>query len=403
MSERNLVAACMRDRSAFEQVYPHLTEGDISEQSNIIVEHIRQYYDRDSEALSCDSEILARDVQRSMANPKHKETFATLVTQISEVEVSPANVVHDFVGVKREAVGAQLASALLAGRDSPEVLTLVSEYEKWANADSIADEETEILSGVSAVDLVRTNYTEENLIKVYPKALNDRLDGGCLRGHHIVIFARPEMGKTLMLVNMIFGFLRQGLRVLYVGNEDPLADIIMRVFSRLSGKTKYDVIEDPEGADTLARERGYNNIVFAGLTPGTPREIEKLIVDNEPDVVLIDQLRNLNVGEEQFVQKLEKAATAARNLGKRHNVLMVSVTQAGDSATGKAVLEMGDVDSSNTGIPAQADVMVGLSAAVDDEANNRRVISLPKNKRSGRHDYFTVGIDPTLSKVRSIE
>ena len=326
-----------------------------------------------------------------------------LVSDLASVDASPANVVHDFVAVRREAVGAQLASKLLAGGTPEDVLPLVAEYENWASVDSIGNDDEQVVRGMSVADLVRTSFSDENLIKVYPKSLNDRLDGGVLRGHHIVIFARPEMGKTMLLVNMIFGFLRQDLKVLYVGNEDPINDIVMRVVSRLTGRTKYDVIDDPEAADVTARERGYDNLVLAGLAPGTPREIENLIREYEPDVVMIDQLRNINVGEDHFVQQLEKAATAARNIGKRHNVLMVSVTQAGDSASGKAVLEMGDVDSSNTGIPAQADIMVGLGATGDDEAHNRRVISLPKNKRSGIHGYFSVGVDPTTSKFRSIE
>ena len=62
---------------------------------------------------------------------------------------------------------------------------------------------------------------------------------------------------------------------------------------------------------------------------------------------------------------------------------------------------MGDVDNSNTGIPAQADVMIGIGATSEDESQGRRVLSLPKNKRSGNHEYFAVNVDPQLSRVRS--
>jgi hypothetical protein len=62
---------------------------------------------------------------------------------------------------------------------------------------------------------------------------------------------------------------------------------------------------------------------------------------------------------------------------------------------------MGDVDSSNTGIPAQADVMIGIGMSREDELNNRRVISLPKNKPGGNHDAFPVQVDLTKSRVFS--
>jgi len=403
MSERNVLAACIASRGAYHNIEGDIKDGDLGEQGKIIFDHIRQYYDRDTTARFVDADLLQSSISRALSNPKHREMFDDLVSSLSQADVSPENVVFDFIEVRRQSAGAKLASALAAGRSATECSLLVDEYGKWASATVLGEkDDSEIVRGASVSDLVEGKYSEQELIKIWPRALNERLDGGLLRGHHMLIFARPEMGKTLMLVNMIAGFLRQNLTVLYVGNEDPLSDIVMRAVSRLTGMTKYEVMEDPEGADYLAREMGYDNLILAGLAPGTPREIQGLINDYSPDVVMIDQLRNLNVNEEQFTQKLEKAATAARNLGKANNVLMVSVTQAGDSASGKGPLEMGDVDSSNTGIPAQVDVMVGVGASADDEASNRRILSLPKNKRSGNHSFFPVGIDPQTSTVRSL-
>ncbi|MEK0324842.1 MAG: DnaB-like helicase C-terminal domain-containing protein, partial [Nitrosopumilus sp.] len=400
---RNVVAAVIASRDAYDAIEGDIRDGDLGEQGNIIFGAIRDYYGRDRDAQSCDSDLLTSSIVRGLSNPKHQEMFTDLVGSISNVEVSPENVVHDFIEVRRQAAGAKLASALAAGKSAAECCALVDNYSHWANAKSLdSEKEIEVVRGTSVVDLVEGKYAAEELIKIWPRSLNERLDGGLLRGHHMLVFARPEMGKTLILINMIAGFLAQKLTVLYVGNEDPISDIVMRVVSRLTGMTKYEIMEDADTADYVAREKGYDNLILAGLAPGTPREIQSLIDTYAPDVVMIDQLRNINVNEEHFVQKLEKAATIARNIGKSNNVLMVSVTQAGDSASGKGPLEMGDVDSSNTGIPAQVDVMVGIGATPEDEAAGRRIISLCKNKRSGRHDFFPVGIDTQLSKVRSL-
>ena len=121
-----------------------------------------------------------------------------------------------------------------------------------------------------------------------------------------------------------------------------------------------------------------------------------------PDVLVIDQIRNVQVKEDNFVRHLEKVSAMIRQIGQRHEVLVISVTQAGDSATNKAALEMGDVDNSNTGMPGQADVMLGIGGTEADVRANRRVLSLPKNKRSGNHDFFTVEVDPVLNKIRSM-
>lgn len=401
MSERRLVAALIQDRAAFDRVDTHLEQADLSEQSRVIVDHLRTYYDRDPEAKRAEADILARDIGRAMTNPKHKETFEELVTALAEVDTSAANVVHDYIAVRKEATAARLGIALATGEG---VADLIAEYEKWSQAEDLEEQEddTDVMASPDLSELCADAFDKENLVELWPASLNAKLDGGLLPGHHVVIFARPEMGKTMFLVNAMAGFLSQGKRVLYVGNEEPLGPTVVRTTSRLTGLTKAEILEDPDAADAIVNAKGWSNMVFAKLSPGTPREIEKLVVQYKPDVLVIDQLRNLNVSEDQFVQKLEKAATAARNLGKRHNLVVLSVTQAGDSASGKGVLDMGDVDSSNTGIPAQADLMIGIGATKEDERIGRRIISLPKNKLSGDHGFFPVRIEPQLSLIGDI-
>ena len=324
--------------------------------------------------------------------------FKGLVKGLAQFDSSPANVVEDLIQTKRERIGNQLAAALLAG---DEAATLLEEYNEILDAKTLGDDEQEddTRQGYSVLDLVATDFDRDNLIRIYPESLNDRLDGGVKPGHHLILFARPEMGKTMFVIEMMAGFARQGLTVLYIGNEDPIADINMRVVNRLSGMTKLEVINAPQKADDVAREHGYEQLILKGLAPGTSREITNLIEFHKPDVLVLDQLRNLNMFQDNYVLALESAAKQARQWAKRYSCVVVSVTQAGDSAQDKAVLDMGDVDFSNTGIPSQADVMIGLGANPNHQKNGEIVISLPKNKVSGKHEYFAVAIEPHLSKV----
>lgn len=401
-NERGILSACIADREAFDRIGDHVQSGDLSEQGSLVFQAIREYYDRDGTASSVDPEILSRDISRGVPNPKHQKVFEAMVHELSALKVSPGNVVHDFIAMRRDAVGQKLSVALISGDDDAVVRQLIAEYEEWCKAEDLADDEEAVIRGASVRELVESHFTQEGLIRMLPSSLNERLDGGLRRGHHALIFARPEVGKTMFVINMMSGFLRDGHTVLYIGNEDPLPDVVMRVITRLTGKTSDAVRADPDAADAEAREVGYNNLVLAALCPGTPREIEALVTEYKPDIVVVDQLRNLHVAEDNRVIQLEKAATAMRNLGKRHKVLVVSVTQAGDSASGKAVLDMGDVDFSNTGIPAQTDLMVGIGMTQQDEVAGRRVLSLSKNKRTGRHDFFPVHVDTTINRIRSM-
>lgn len=175
----------------------------------------------------------------------------------------------------------------------------------------------------------------------------------------------------------------------------------MRTIARLSKMSKTEILEKPDEAERRAFERGYGNLVVAGLSPGNFFEIRKLVEKFDPKVVILDQLRNIDVASESRVQGLEKAATEARNLAKRYGLVVVSVTQAGESAEGKAILDRSDIDFSKTGIPATADLMVGIGADSAMEQHGLRTISLPKNKLSGNHDFFTVSINPIYGTVES--
>jgi len=403
MNERNILASVLRSREAYERIANHVADGDLTDQGRIIYDAIERYYNNDPACSSADPALIAESVGRRVAGDKHREVFSGLVSQLSEHECSPANIVEDFIEHRKHVAGNQLATALLAG-DQAGIQAALDSYIGVADLDlSGGDADSTIVAGQSLTELFGETFDTANLIKVYPESLNRRLDGGLKRGHHLVIFARPEMGKTMTVVNMMGGFAQDGRKVLYIGNEDPIADVAMRLTNRLTGLTKFDVLRDLELADQLARERGYENIVMVPLAPGTPREITALLEKYEPDVLVLDQLRNLNMNSDHFTQSLEKAATQARNWAKRYNCVVVSVTQAGDSASGKSILDLGDCDSSNTGIPAQADVMLGIGATDQHVARSELVFSLPKNKVSGKHEYFSVQAHPTVSKLTSLE
>lgn len=395
--EQHVLASTVQSRDAFQLVADHVARDDLSEQGWIIWTAIQNYYDSDTTAARIDTTILGDQVARGIAVDKHKETFIQLCKTLGDFEVSPANVVSDLIETKKEVIEQKLGAAFAAKEDTRELL---DEYERLCELKDFEDEDKpEIRQGLSVEDLVNTGFTEENLITIMPEPLNDRLEGGVKPGHHIVLFARPEMGKTMMTIEMMAGFLTQGLKVLYIGNEDPINDINMRVVNRLSGMTKLEVMNRPREADKLARQNGYDNLILYSAAPGTKREITGLMESVKPHVLVLDQLRNLDMGDENYVLALEKAAKTARQWAKRYSCVVVSVTQAGDSADRKNVLDLGDVDFSNTGIPAQADVMVGLGANDQLKQRGEVCISLPKNKVSGRHEYFTVLTQPQLSKV----
>jgi archaellum biogenesis ATPase FlaH len=345
-------------------------------------------------------DILASRVERTVQSNKLAGAVVEALRRLPE-DVSAINVGRELRALRRDAVGKRLASLLAAGRSGSEVEALIQDYQ-GTNADVEHNSE----SGEDAVivaprvsDLVEKSFSKEGLIQLWPKALNDQIGGGCRPGHHILVFAPTEMGKTLFVVNAVAGFLKQGITCLYIGNEDPAADLLMRIINRLTGMNKQEVQDDPSRAQSLLDKRNYDRLVMAPLAPGNFRQIRSLCDKYSPKVLVLDQLRNIDVDSENRTQALEKAATEARNTAKSKNLVAISVSQAADSASGKTILNRGDVDGSNVGIPGQIDLMIGMGATEEMEQIGQRVLSFPKNKLSGNHNPIAIQIDPLLSKI----
>ena len=368
-------------------------EMDLSDQGQILWNLFKKYYNKDSTATHIDRGVLKIAVARE--HPKHEAMFATVIDSLAETSIP--NLIHEVLEQKIDRNSLQLTQALVSGHND-KVLSLFGERELLLAGELEADTSSDICIAPSLKELFAAR-SAENRITVYPPVLNDALEGGALRGHHIVLFAVTDLGKTLFSLNMVRGFIENGLRVLYVGNEDPLSDLIERFLVCLTGKDKWTVRKNPEKTENLARKKGWDNLIWAELCPGTLEEIGSLIEKYKPDVLIVDQIRNLDTGDKDFVRTLEKAAKGMRNFAKRHSLLAISITQAADSADGRAVLGRGDIDNSNVGIPGTADLMLGIGATQQQEFEGVRTLSFPKNKISGQKQPLQVFFNHKTMRV----
>lgn len=399
--EKALLGAMLKSRSSFELIRDYIVPKNYSKEFQVLADKVRDYYNRDPAVQEVDSEILFAQMQESIRSEKHLETFRKAINDAVSIEALPEQNIKDLVlQAKLQEKGDALATALV---NNPKAASeLAKEFlalSELSTLDALVNTGLDIIEEADLEEMIAEESDKSGCLKLYPSVLNDRLDGGVRGGHHITYFGRPEAGKSTAAMTAACGFARQGFDGMYIGNEDRNRDLAMRMLSNMSGKTKREIEANPKEAIALAKKEGYSNLRIIALAPGTPAQIESLIKKYKPKWVVIDQLRNLNVASDTRVNQLEAAATFARNMAKKHNLVMISVTQAGDSGSDKAVLEMGDIDFSNTGIPAQADVLIGVGVTATLEADGKRWFSLCKNKISGSHDNFPVKIEATLSRM----
>lgn len=383
--EQSLVGAMLKERTAYEEFERIGNLEDFSPIARSIVGIIGGYYGADPGVHSCKLDIIRSRALSKLLNEKHHKPVTEFLGQL-EQGVSAINVVAELRSLHKAKVGQKLSLALANGQSEEEVQKLIAEYGKGLSSES-SGQSTDLVDALDTADLTEEKANVE-YIKLWPKSLNDRLDGGALRGHHIIVFARPEGCKTLFSLNLCAGFAHQGLNILSANNEEPSADIRDRFRGRLLKWSKQEVrAKRNEAADRLSKA----SLGKLSITDSTSfADIRKTLKSGHYDVLVIDQVRNMRIKSEGRTAELEAAGIEARAIAKEHNVLVVSVTQAGDSASGKVFLDMNDIDSSKTGLPASADLIIGLGSDAAMKLNGLLGVSLSKNKMSGLHDRWTV-------------
>jgi KaiC/GvpD/RAD55 family RecA-like ATPase len=393
--EQQVISALIKDRKAYE-VFSRIGSSDsFSPLGRTVLGSLQEYYDTDVNAKCASLELIEGRLLRAIQNPKHVAPLTAYLRGLSG-DVSVINVESELKAIHRKSAGSKLSLALANGAAQEEVEKLLAQYACAGSDRSPGSLEAGSLIDVLNTDDLTTEITSnEQFIKLWPRALNDRLDGGALRGHHVLVFARPEVGKTLFAVNLCAGFLHQGLSVLYVGNEEPLADVRDRIRGRLLKVSKAFIRSNrADAASALAKAKLGKLYITEGTTFfGVRSVLGERHREMGYAVVILDQIRNMRVKSDSRTAELEAAGIEARAIAKEFQVLVVSITQAGDSATNKVYLEMSDVDSSKTGIPASADLMIGVGTDAAMKANGMIGLSLCKNKMSGDHARITCTVN----------
>jgi hypothetical protein len=407
--DAQLIAAAIQSRNAFETIAAHFDSEEFSTVPKFWFPLVKGWYARDNQAKSIDRDALIEAGKLRITNPKHEEVLTGFIRDLPEPP-SADNLVQVALEFKRHMVGMELGAAIGA-RDTKRVNRLLPEFNSLMAASTLkSNVQTEWQDAVDVEELF-TKVSKENRIAIAPASLNEKAGGGALPGHHIIVFGRPEEGKSTFSVNFGGSMVKRGVRTAYFGNEDQIDILKSRMVSRLTGMTWEECQLDPKKASKLYRDAGGEEyLLMTQLKHGTVDAIRKRVEEYQPQVIIIDQIRNLHVGggsDGEMTKKLEILGIAVRELLIDYGLIGLSVTQANDRTTGHNQrpplwLGMGDMDSSRTGLPGQGDLIVGIGSNEEFQNLDRRALSIVKNKLNsgkGSKEGIVVSINKALSKV----
>jgi len=392
-------------RDNFDTLQQYIDSDDFSGAGRVLYTYASEYYNNDPSAQHIDVEVILHKLKRnSIKNVQQYEDILYGFTH----DISTINIQDEIVKFKLEQTSDLLVEQLVSEdpNKAEKVRELIELYDTYDSGSITATqaEVSKLFTNVDIADLLEP-FSDANLIPIYPAGLNAKIGGGVTKQSHIVIFARPEIGKSLFAINMGSMMAIRGKRVTFVEMEDPTAATHLRFVSCLTGISRDELRGDPAllpKARKLLAARGYENITVCETANGTPRELERIIQETRPDILFVNQLRQLKFkGVDGEVALLARAGNTMRNLAKKYDIVTVSIHQAADEADGKLTLDLRDMYMSKTALQGDIDLALGIGANQEFYDNHRRMISVCKNK-NGWHGKHPVLINEQLSRVRDI-
>jgi len=227
--------------------------------------------------------------------------------------------------------------------------------------------------------------------------------GGVGPGNLVIVFARPEVGKTAFWVSLVAGpngFAEQGANVHAFINEEPAVRTQMRAINCFTGLNREQVSENISKTHEEWKKIK-DNIKMIDTVDWTIQDIDSHCEKYKPDIIVIDQLDKINVSGTyaRTDEKLRAVYTSAREIAKRRACVVIAISQASAEAHDRDHISFNMMENSKTGKAAEADLIIGIgNRTSNDPTNTTRILNVSKNKITGWHGDPPVKIDRYISR-----
>lgn len=388
--EKIAIASGIASRGSFDALQGVVEPDSFSEIGRLVHKECERLYKSDGT-----TSFINKDVIFATLATRHRKSKAAIEDYINSLPepATPTTIGNLAVHLRRSNLGDQLLVAL-AKRDDGRTTELMREY---LDADKMAVESS-VYNGQEFTKFFGKEH--RGRLPVCPRAINSKLDGGIPRKSQVGICARPNVGKSTFLANWAATYARNGLKVLYITNEDSAEECAIRIIARLSGDSRTKVEDDPESSRRKAMEIGLGNVYIESLTPGSLSEIRSLVSSIRPDLCIVDQLYPIiTAAKSGPTLELANFASGTRQLAREFDCVMVIVTQRDKASGDRLYLKQEDAEWSSTGFAAQLDLMIGLARDDKMERMGRMMVSFPRWKFGPRLSPTELRFDFNVCKV----
>ena len=400
MIEKELITLLLK-KDFYEENKGRITKEMFTNGTGNLYETISKAHDDSDKDLSLEEvSTLHTEVYNPALTRTSKENFLNLLNEIKEQELPNKKIASNILKAMHKRNVAQKiavqATEIFNGKE--EALSSIQSLLDSSN--EVEKEEYDCVT--SDIDNLLDALKDNTKWKFNLAPLRERVNG-VGEGNLLVVFARPESGKTAFWVNLLAGeegFLTQGAKVCALINEEPAIRTQMRLINAYTGMTFEEIQEDiPTAKEKWSQVS--TNIKILDTVDWTLDKVDSFVAKEQPDIVVIDQLDKVHMPGNfaRTDEKLRAIYTGAREIAKRRNCCIIAISQASADASGKLDITFDMMENSKTGKAAEADVIIGVGFRNKlDTDQDLRSLAISKNKITGWHGMIACKIIPQLSR-----
>ena len=331
-----------------------------------------------------------------------KIKFSEIIQDLKEVSEPSNEIAKDIMRVMIERETAQKiaieATEIFNGKPAnfSNIISIIEKHKQGQPDDKVE-------SVTNNIGEVMNQLVDTTKWKFHISTLRERV-GGIGDGNLVIVFARPETGKTAFWVSLVAapnGFAEQGANVHAFINEEPAIRTQMRAISCNLGLNRQEIIDNIETANGIW-DNVKDKIRLFDTVDWTIDDIDAHCEKHKPDIIVIDQLDKVNISGTfaRTDEKLRAIYTGAREIAKRRKCAIIALSQASADADNHRHMNFSMMENSKTGKAAEADLIIGIGKRQDVEGveNMDRSLCISKNKINGYHGIIDAKIYRQLSR-----